>query len=108
MGDNGTLTKTLFFDIARQARTPAAIASVNALNCYDRIAHATVLLVFRAFGVPKLAIGSMLGVIENMKFFLHTGFGDSKRFASSGVSVKVQGLTQGNWASSSGWAVISI
>ncbi len=32
MAGNGMLTKTLFFDIMRQARTPAAIASVDASN----------------------------------------------------------------------------
>ncbi len=108
MADDGMLTKTFFFDIARQARTPAAIASVNSLNCYDRSAHAIALLVFQAFGIPESAIESMLGMINNMKFFLHNSFGDSKRFASGGVNVKVQGLTQGNGASPSGWAVISI
>jgi hypothetical protein len=36
MADNGTLTKTLFYDVSKQARVPAAIASVNASNCYDR------------------------------------------------------------------------
>ncbi len=30
--DNGGLAKTLFYDIARQTRTPAAIASVDASN----------------------------------------------------------------------------
>ncbi len=40
MADNRTLSKTLFYDITRQARVPAAIASVDASNCYDRIAHA--------------------------------------------------------------------
>ncbi len=50
----------------------------------------------------------MLGVIENMKFFLQMGFGDLKLFASSGISIKTQGLTQGNGASPAGWAVISI
>ncbi len=108
MADNGTLTKTLFFDIAHQARTTAAIASVNASNCYNRIAHAIALLVFQTFGIPESAIESMLGAIDDMKFFLGTGFGDSKRFAGGGVSVKVQGLTQGNGATPSGWAVISI
>ena len=39
MADYGTLCKTLFFDIARQARVGAAIVSVDASNCYDRIAH---------------------------------------------------------------------
>jgi hypothetical protein len=50
----------------------------------------------------------MLGMIENMIFFLCTRFGDSKRFAGSEVSVKVLGLTHGNKASPSGWAVTSI
>ncbi len=108
MVDNGTLTKTLFFDTAHQARASAAIASVDASNCYDRIAHAIALLVFQAFGVPELAIESMLSAIENMKFFLQMGFGYSKHFAGEGVCVKVQGLTQGNGASSAGWGVISI
>ena len=38
MADDSTLCKTLFFDIARQAHIPAAIALVDASNCYDRIA----------------------------------------------------------------------
>jgi hypothetical protein len=108
MADDGTLCKTLFYDIAWQAHVPAAIASVDALNCYNRIAHTIVSLVFQAFGVPTTAIKTMLGAIENMKFFLRTGFGDSKSFAGGGISMKTQGLTQGNGASLAGWAVISI
>jgi hypothetical protein len=50
----------------------------------------------------------MLSTIENMKFFLRTGFGNSMSYAGGGVSVKTQGLTQGNGASLAGWAVISI
>ncbi len=46
--DNGGLAKTLFYDIARQTRTPAAIASVDASNCYDRIAHAMASLIFQS------------------------------------------------------------
>jgi hypothetical protein len=107
MADNGTLCKTLFYDITRQGHVPAAIASVNASNCYDRIAHVMALLVFQAFGMP-MAIETMLGTIENMKFFLCTRFGDSKSFSGSGISIKTQGLTQGNRASQGGWAVISI
>jgi hypothetical protein len=72
MADNGTLCKTLFYDITQQARIPAAIALVDASNCYDRIAHAMSLLVFQAFGVPMTAIKTMLEAIENMKFFLRT------------------------------------
>jgi hypothetical protein len=35
-------------------------------------------------------------------------FGDSSRFAGGRISIKTQGLTQGNGASPAGWAVISI
>jgi hypothetical protein len=108
MADDGTLCKTLFYNITRQARVPAAIASVHASNCYDRIAHAIASLVFQAFGVPATAIEMMLSTIENMKIFLRTGFGDSTSYAGGGISVKTQGLTQGNGASLAGWAVISI
>jgi hypothetical protein len=46
MADDGTLCKTLFFDIARQACVPAAIALVDTSNCYDRIAHVMASLIF--------------------------------------------------------------
>ncbi len=81
MADDGTLSKTLFCDLTRQARAPAAIAFVDASNCYDRIAHAMASLVFQAFGVPVTAVESMLSTIENMKFFLRTGFGSLTSFA---------------------------
>ena len=70
MADYGTLTKTLFYNVTHQTRVPAAIASVNTSNCYDRIAHAMASLIFQAFGVPASAIDSMLSAIENMKSFL--------------------------------------
>ena len=56
MADNGTLCKTLVYDITQQAQVPAAIASVDASNCYDRIAHAISSLVFQASGIPTTAI----------------------------------------------------
>ncbi len=109
MADNGTLTKTLFYDVTCQARVLATIASVDASNCCDRIVHAIASLVFQAFGVPEPAVGStMLSTIETMKCFLRTGCGDSTKFAGGGIRIKMQGLTQGNGASLAGWAVISI
>jgi hypothetical protein len=108
MADDETLCKMLFYNITRQAHVPVAIVLVDASNCYDRIAHAMASLVFQAFGVPTTAIESMLGAIENMKFFLQMGFGDSKSFAGGGISIKSQGLCQGNGAAPAGWAVISI
>jgi hypothetical protein len=108
MVDDGMLCKTLFFNIARQAHVPAAIALVDASNCYDRIMHEMASLIFQAFRVPATAVESMLGSIENMKFFLHTGFGDLGSFLGSGISIKTQELCQCNWTTPAGWAVISI
>ncbi len=108
MADEGTLTKVLFYDIVRQTRLSAGIASVDADNCYDRVAHAIASLVFRSFGVSKEASGMMLTTIQNMKFFLRTAFGDSKDFAGSVMEIKTQGLCQGNGAAPAGWAVVSI
>jgi hypothetical protein len=108
MADNGTLCNTLFYNITQQARVPVAIASVDASNCYDRIAHAMASLIFQAFGVPCTAVETMLGAIENTKFFLCTGLVNSKSFAGGCIGIKTQGLTQGNGASLAGWAVISI
>ncbi len=108
IAEDGTLCKTLFYDITQQARVPAAIASVDASNCYDRIAHTMASMIFQAFGVPTAAIVLMLGGIENMKFFLRTGFGDSTSFAGGSISIKTQGLCQGNGTALAGWAMISI
>ncbi len=41
MADDGGLAKILFYDIVWQTQLPAAIASINASNCYDQIAHTT-------------------------------------------------------------------
>ncbi|KAL3817155.1 hypothetical protein ACHAXA_006155 [Cyclostephanos tholiformis] len=61
MADNGTLCKTLFYNITWQACIPAVIASIDASNYYNRIAHAITTLIFQAFGVPTTAIKTMLG-----------------------------------------------
>ena len=92
MADDGTLTKVLAYDIIRQTRRPAGIASVDADNCYDRIAHAIASLAFQSFGVPPARVELMLTTIQEMKFFLCTGFGDSTDYASSTVGIKTQGL----------------
>lgn len=108
MAEDGTLAKTLFYDISRQSRRPAGLASVDAESCYDRIAHAVASLVFQSFGVPSKSVVAMLKTIQDMKFFLRTAYGDSADFATSSVEIKSQGLCQGNGAAPAGWTVISI
>ena len=105
--DDGSLAKVLFYDIVRQARVSAGLSSIDAANCYNSIAHAIASLVFQAFCVPEEAVESMLTAIEKMKYFLRTAYGESKSkdFAGSSLSIKFQGLCQGNRAAPAGWAV---
>jgi hypothetical protein len=111
--DDGTLSKVLFFDIACQLRCPAGLASVDADNCYDRIAHPMASMIFQAFGVPTPAIASQLSTIQRMHFYLCTGYGDSKGYAGgdqdkSDNPIRTQGMCQGNRASPAAWLVMSI
>ncbi len=107
LADNGTLTKVLFYDIARQLRRP-----VDADNCYDRIAHPMLSMVLQAFGVPAKAAVSMLSTIQEMKFFLRTGYGDSKDFVGGQQQElddkKTQGTMQGNTGGPPCWTVTTI
>ncbi len=98
----------LFYDITRQARLPVVIASVDATNFYDRIAHAMASLIFQAFSMPATTIKCMLKAMENMKFFLQTAFGKSTSFAGSSITIKAQCFCQGNGAALADRGVISM
>jgi hypothetical protein len=50
----------------------------------------------------------MLEMIEEIKLFLCTAYGNSKEFVGSTINVKIQGLEQGNSTALAGWCVISI
>ena len=100
--------KFILYDIVSQARTSAALRSIDAANCYNIISHAIASLVFQAFGFPLEAVESMLTSIEEMKYFLWTAYGDSKNFSGSTIELKFQGLCQGSGAAPEGWAVIII
>ena len=81
---------------------------MDAANCYDVVTHVIVPLTFQVVGVPEEAVQSMLSIIEEMKYFLRTAYGDSTNFSDSKLRVKFQGLSQGNGAALAGWSVISI
>jgi hypothetical protein len=80
LADDGLLSKVLFYDIVRQLRRPAGLVSVAAINCSDCIAHPMASMVFQSFGVSTPAIESKLTTIQNMMFFLWTGYGDSAAY----------------------------
>ena len=49
LADDGTLSKILACDILQQLWHPVDLASVNANNCYDQIAHPMASMVFQLF-----------------------------------------------------------
>ncbi len=113
LADDGTLSKVLFYDIVQQLQRPAGLASVDADNCYDCIAHPMASMVFQSFGVPTPTIESMLTTIQNLKFFLRIGYGNLANYAGGESddamnSVKTQGMCQGNSAAPASWTVTSI
>ena len=71
----------------------------EARNCYDRIHHAIMALVFLALGVPTGAITSMLRSIQLMQFFLQTIGGDLLKI--------LHGMCQENGAAPATWLVFS-
>jgi hypothetical protein len=89
------------------------LALVDANNCYDWIAHPMASMVFQAFGVPTGPIRPMLTMLQEMRFFLWTGYGDSTGFVGGNkgfsiTAVKNQGIGQGNSASPAAWTAVSI
>ncbi len=106
--EEGSLAKTLFYDVVCQCQMSAGISLGNADNCYDQISYAIATLVFCLFGVSKEVTGAMLKTIQEMKFFLWMAYRDSKGCAGSLVDIKTQGLCQGNGAALARWAVVSI
>jgi hypothetical protein len=111
--DDGTLSKILYYDIVQQLRQLSGLALVDADNCYDCICHPVVPMIFQAFSVPTPAIGYMLSTIQDMRFSLRTGYGDSAGYAggtdnTSADPIKTQGMCQGNGALPAAWTGTSI
>ena len=96
----------LAYDIARQKRAPFIVASVDAAQCYDRIAHSVAALSLRASKVSESSIHCMLKPIREMEFFIRTAFGESETSVGGKHNPK-QGGCQGNGAAPPMWQQIS-
>ena len=104
--EDAVLHQVLAYDIARQTRAPLLVASVDASQCYDRMAHSIAGLTLQASGVPPSSVRSMLKPIREMEFFIRTAFGESDFFVG-GVDDPKQGGGQGNGAAPPTWQQIS-
>ena len=104
---DGKFSNVLVCDLSRQRRQKMGSISADASNCYDRIHHAIMALVFLALGVPSGAITSMLCSIQLMQFFLRTGWGEPESSIGGVLLKRLHGMCQGNGAAPAAWLVLS-
>ena len=99
--EDAILLQALVYDYARQRRLTMVTSSVDAAQCYDRMAHSMLALTLRACKVPQSSVNCMLQSIREMNFHLRTAFGESSISAGGKHQVK-QGSCQGNGAAPAG------
>ena len=106
--EDACFDKTLTLDISRQSRTPMAIISVDAAQCYDRVNHRMMALVWLALQVPIQAVAIIVHCLQYMKIFTRTGWGDSTRhFGGNTSDTPFCGLGQGSKAAPASWIQLS-
>ena len=105
--EDGSFDKILQGDISRQKCMSMSIISADTANCYDRVHHTIMALVFLSLGVRTGAIKAMLQSIQLMKFFLRTGWGESTDCFGGDILRILHGLCQGNGAAPAAWLALS-
>ena len=107
--EDAKFDKTLTMDISRQSRTPMTIISADAANCYDRVNHIIMSLVWLTLlnGNTSAVVVALI-CLQTMKFFQRTGFGESKTFIGGKELLKyIMGLGQGSRAAPPSWIQLS-
>ena len=103
-----SFTRKQIMDTTRTRKSSLAIASVDASQCYDCIQHTVASMACQKWGVPLLAILSMLSSIQQMKFHLRTAHGDSDLFfGGQSTGTPFQGICQGNGGGPAVWLAVS-
>lgn len=105
--EDACLDKTLTFDISRQTHTPMAIMSVDAAQCYDRVHHGLMSLVWLALTRDLPTVRILLSCLGDMKIYTRTGYGDSDTFFGGQGDSPACGLGQGSKAAPASWIQLS-
>ena len=106
--EDACFDKTLTLDISRQSRQPMALISVDAAQCYDRVHHSMMALVWLALKIPYQMVAIMLSCLGYMKIFTRTGFGDSSSFfGGEDMDIPFCGLGQGSKGAPASWVQLS-
>ena len=105
--EDACFDKTLTFDISRQSHTPMAIMSVDAAQCYDRVHHGLMSLVWLALVRDIPVIQILLSCLGDMKIYTRTGYGDSESYFGGRGEIPACGLGQGSRAAPASWVQLS-
>ena len=103
----GCLTRILWCDMNLIMNRSFSVQNCDLGQCYDAIHHVAASLALRSFGVPKKAVGVMHTVLQEMKFWLRSAFGDSETPFSGSALDPTMGEGQGSGAAPPTWTTIS-
>ena len=92
------LNKKLVYDIGNHYKKPTVMVSIDAFNCYNRIAHSISSMVCQHFRLQLEYLMTLFGTIQTIKIFLHISFGVLEQFYTRTVALPFQGGVQGNRA----------
>ncbi len=104
---NAVMTKIFICNESRIHHHDACIAGKDFGDCYNEAAHPIAALSLQSFGVPQPAINVLLETMETMRFFLQTGFGESKTLYGGSHEERLAGYGQGNAAAGPGFTAMS-
>ena len=105
--EDACLEKTLTLDISRQSRSPMALISVDAAQCYDRVHPILMSLIWLALTNSPHSVIVLLRVLQEMNIFTRTGYGDSEEFFGGNADSPLCGLGQGSKAAPASWLQLS-
>ena len=98
----------LSVDISRQSRIAMAILSLGAAQCYDRVNHIIMAIVWIILIRNIMVVFLILSCLQTMEFYQRTGYGDSQDcFGIVSCILTWMGLGQGSRGASHGWMQLS-
>ncbi len=101
------ITKMMLCDESRTHHHPTCIGGNDFGACYNRIAHPPASIALQSWGISRKAVWVLLIAMRMMRFFLHTGFGESSETYGGSKEDSTLGLGQGNAAAGAGYIAVS-
>ncbi len=81
-----SFSRCLLANLSHQHHHPLVIACEDFAQCYDQFAHCPASLACQCLGVSSEVMSTIFFMIQFMKFYLHTAYGDLATFYGGGLS----------------------